>query len=287
MAKLDPLRQALDDKLKFSPQHVNRLIRKRANERYLSRRLATLSVARDAGVNISRYATDEEMATLRGVKSEEVSAAEPDPAQAAHAHTMPARTRERLERTTARENPRRRPKPKDPRKVVVVYGRDKKLRDALYAFLRSIGLDPIEWGQAMKATGKAQPSIPETVDAAFREGAAVVVLLSPDDIVVLSSRLRKPTESKQETTRMGQARPNVLFEAGLAFGIYPEATVLVSVGEVKPFSDVGGLHITRLDGGSVQKRMEFIEKLQRAGATVDIKGKTDWMTVGAFEIEET
>ncbi len=287
MAKVDPLRQALDDKLKFSPQHVNRLIRTRANEKYLSRRLATLSVARDAGVNISKYATDEEMATLRGVKSEAVLAAEPAPAQVAHAHAMPARTRERLERTTARENPRRRPKPMDPRKVVVVYGRDKKLRDALYAFLRSIGLDPIEWGQAMKATGKAQPSIPETVDAAFREGAAVVVLLSPDDIVVLSPRLRKPTESKQETTRMGQARPNVLFEAGLAFGIYPEATVLVTVGEVKPFSDVGGLHITRLDGGSEQKRMEFIEKLQRAGAKVDIEGKTDWMTEGAFEIEET
>jgi len=228
-------------------------------------------------------ATDEEMGTLRSVERRPVP--ETDAAPVAPA-ALPTRTRERLERTTAREHPRRRPKPKDPRKVVVVYGRDKKLRNALCTFLRSVGLDPIEWGQAMKATGKAQPSIPETVDAAFKEGAAVVVLLSPDDIVVLAPRLRRPKESKQETTRMGQARPNVLFEAGLAFGIYPEATVLVSVGDVKPFSDVSGLHITRLDGGSVQKRLELIEKLKRAGAKVDIEGKTDWMTDGSFEIEE-
>lgn len=283
MAK-DPLRQALDSRVKFTPQHVNFLIRKRANEKFLTRRLATLSLARDAGLNISKYATDEEMATLRGVKAEPVPAEERTPADTGPAPSMPARTRQRIERTTAREKPRPRPKPNDPRKVIVVYGRDKKLREALYQFLRAIGLDPIEWGQAMKATGKAQPSIPETVDAAFREGAAVVVLLSPDDEVVLSPRLRRMKESKQETTPMGQARPNVFFEAGLAFGIYPEATVLVSVGEVKPFSDVSGLHITPLDGGTVQRRMEFVEKLQRAGARVDIEGKNDWMTVGAFEI---
>lgn len=282
MAK-DPLRAALDEKLKFTPQHVNRLIRQRSNDLFLTRRLAVLSLARDAGVIISKFASDEEMATLRGIERQAVPEAEATPASAAP--SLPTRTRERIDRTTARENPRRRPKPKDARKVIVVYGRDKKLRDALFSFLRAIGLDPIEWGQGMKAAGLAQPSIPQTVDAIFREGAAVVVLLSPDDLVVLAPRLRRPKESKQETTRKGQPRPNVLFEAGLAFGIYPEATVLVSVGEVKQFSDLSGLHITRLDGG-VQKRMEFIEKLKLTGAKVDIEGKNDWMTEGNFEIEE-
>jgi predicted nucleotide-binding protein len=279
----DPLRKALDERLGVSSRHVDRLIQRRANEQFLTRRLAMLSLARDANVNISRFATDEEMATLRGAERRDGPKA--DPVMPAATPALPSRTKERLERTTARENQRRRPKPKDPRKVVVVHGRDKKVRDALYQFLRSIGLDPIEWGQAMKATGKAQPSIPETVDAAFREGAAVVVLLTPDDIVVLAPRLRRPKEPKQETTRMGQGRPNVFFEAGLAFGIYPDATVLVSVGDVKPFSDVSGLHITRLDGGTA-KRLEFIEKLKLTGAKVDIDGKMGWMTEGNFEIEE-
>jgi predicted nucleotide-binding protein len=280
----DPLRAALAEKLKFSPQHVNRLIRQRSNDLYLTRRLATLSLARDAGVAIAKVATDEEMATLRGIERQAVPAAGASPSTAVP-RALPARTVQRLERTIARENPRRRPKPKDPRKVIVVYGRDTKLRDALYAFLRAIGLDPIEWGQGINATGKPTPSIPQTLDAVFREGAAVVVLLSPDDLVVLAPRLRRPKESKKETTRLGQARPNVFFEAGLAFGIYPDATVLVSVGEVKPFSDVDGLHITRIDGG-IQKRWELVGKLRRAGAKVDVEGKDMWMTAGDFKIKE-
>lgn len=283
MAK-DPLRAALDEKLKFTPQHVNRLIRQRSNDLYLTRRLATLSLVRDAGVAITKFATDEEMATLRGIERQAVPEADASPSTAVP-RALPARTVQRLERTTARENPRRRPRPKDPRKVIVVYGRDTKLRDALYAFLRAIGLDPIEWGQGMNATGKLTPSIPQTLDVMFREGAAVVILLSPDDLVVLAPRLRRPKESKKETTRLGQARPNVFFEAGLAFGIYPDATVLVSVGEVKPFSDVDGLHITRIDGG-IQKRWELVGKLRRAGAKVDVEGKDMWMTAGDFEIKE-
>jgi predicted nucleotide-binding protein len=280
----DPLRSALDEKLKFTPQHVNRLIRQRSNDLFLSRRLATLSLARDAGVAIAKFATDDEMATLRGIERQAVPEAGASPSTEVP-RALPVRTVERLDRTTARENPRRRPKPKDARRVIVVHGRDTKLRDALYTFLRAIGLDPIEWGQGLRATGQPTPSIPQTVDAMFREGAAVVVLLSPDDLVVLAPRLRRPTDSKKERTRLGQARPNVLFEAGLAFGMYPDATVLVSVGEVKPFSDVAGLHITRLDGG-FQKRWELIGKLRRAGAKVDVEDKEMWMTAGEFEIKE-
>lgn len=279
----DPLRAALENKLQFTPQYVNRLIAKRSNEQYLTRRLATLSLARDAGINIGKYATDEEMATLRGVKRHPVL--DPAPTSAASAPALPARTRAAVERTTARDKQRRRPKPKDARKVVVVHGRDDRIRDALFRFLRAVGLDPIEWGQGLRATGKPQPSIPETVDAAFREGAAVVVLLTPDDLVVLAPRLRRSKESRQETTKMGQARPNVFFEAGLAFGLFPDATVLVRVGEVKPFSDVSGLHITRL-GNDPKSRSEFVEKLRLAGAAVDTQGKGDWYTEGNFEIEE-
>jgi predicted nucleotide-binding protein len=283
----DPLREALDDKLGVSPRHVNRLIQQRVNEHLISRRLAMLSLAREARINIAKFApTDEELTTLRGLERPSAAAATPAPPPAPTVTALSARTMERFERTTARENPRRRPKPKDQRKVIVVYGRDKNLRNALFSFLRAIGLDPIEWGQGMKATGLAQPSIPQTVDGIFREGAAVVVLLSPDDLVMLDPRLHKPKESKHETTQLGQARPNVLFEGGLAFGMYPEATVLMSVGEVKGFSDVSGLHITQMDGGTVQKRLELVEKLTRAGAKVDIEGKTDWMTEGVFEIEE-
>lgn len=81
MAK-DPLRAALDEKLKFTPQHVNRLIRQRSNDLYLTRRLATLSLARDAGVAIGKFATDEEMATLRGIERQAVPEADASPSTA-------------------------------------------------------------------------------------------------------------------------------------------------------------------------------------------------------------
>ena len=278
----EPLSTVLARKLAVTARHVNRLIATRSNELFLTRRLATLSLARDAGINVAKYATDDEMTTLRGVKEQEIDNGAVTPMAP---RLMPQRTRVAVERTAARDQPRVRSKPKDARKVFVVHGRDKQIRDSLFRFLRSIGLDPIEWGQAMKATGKAQPSIPETVDAAFNEGAAVVILLTPDDVVYLSPRLRRPKEPQIETTPSGQARPNVLFEAGLAFGLHPNATVLVSVGDVKPFSDVSGLHITKLNN-SPQRRSEFIEKLKLAGAAVDVDGRQDWYSEGTFEIEE-
>jgi hypothetical protein len=39
----------------------------------------------------------------------------------------------------------------------VVHGRNGAARGAVFAFLRSIGLTPIEWHDALVATGKASP----------------------------------------------------------------------------------------------------------------------------------
>ncbi len=41
-------------------------------------------------------------------------------------------------------------------------------RDAMFSFLRALGLQPIEWAQARAATGKAS-YIRETLDAAFEQ----------------------------------------------------------------------------------------------------------------------
>ncbi len=45
----------------------------------------------------------------------------------------------------------------DKRKVWVVHGRNLKARDAMFAFLRAIGLKPMEWGEALALTGKGTP----------------------------------------------------------------------------------------------------------------------------------
>ncbi len=38
------------------------------------------------------------------------------------------------------------------RKIFVVYGRNKHITDAMYTFLRALGLEPLEWEQARTAT---------------------------------------------------------------------------------------------------------------------------------------
>jgi predicted nucleotide-binding protein len=274
----DPLRAALLKK--YSERHIVRLVTARANEQFLTRRLAMVSVARDAGINVAKYATDDEMATLRGhdrAKKAEASAA---PAAATPVATPRRRTppvRRPAEHRAARG-------PRD--KVFVVHGRDSTIRDSMFAFLRSVDLNPIEWGQAMSATGEAMPSIPATLGAALAGGvSAVVVVLTPDDLVVLKERLWKKSDPDEEKRQMGQARPNVLFEGGMAFALHPDKTVIVSLGRVKSFTDVSGLHIIRLNN-TAAKRSELVEALRRAGADVQTDGRTDWYRVGEFEVKE-
>ena len=164
------------------------------------------------------------------------------------------------------------------RKVFVVHGRDEKLRSGVFTFLRSLGLEPLEWTKAIRLTGNASPYIGQILDAAFAYAQAVVVLLTPDDLAKLREDLLLPDDPIHERTLTGQARPNVLFEAGMAFASHPDQTVLVQFGNVRPFSDVAGRHIVKMDN-SPQKRHELASKLETAGCSVDMSGN-DWQSVG-------
>lgn len=48
----------------------------------------------------------------------------------------------------------------DPRKVFVIHGRNEPARKGLFEYLRVIGLDPIEWSEAIQITGKGSPRAP-------------------------------------------------------------------------------------------------------------------------------
>jgi len=170
----------------------------------------------------------------------------------------------------------------DTRKVFVVHGRDTRLRDDFFDFLRALSLQPIEWSGALKLTGKATPYIGEVLESAFKNAQAVIVLLSPDDEVRLSPELWETKEEETEKNFKLQARPNVLFEAGMAFGTHPDRTLLIEVGEVKAFSDVAGRHVVRLSDSS-KKRNEIAERLRTAGCAVSTSGN-DWLSTGSFKV---
>jgi hypothetical protein len=116
------------------------------------------------------------------------------------------------------------------------------------------------------------------LDAAFKHAQAAVVLLTPDDEARLRADLIQSDDLGHEKMLTGQARPNVLFEAGMAFASHPDQTVLVQLGQIRPFSDIVGRHIVKMDN-SVQRRHELMNKLKTAGCSVDTEG-ADWQTVG-------
>ena len=168
------------------------------------------------------------------------------------------------------------------RQVFVVHGRDDRLRRDFFAFLRALDLQPLEWSEALRLTGKASPYIGEVLDKAFDNAQAVVVLLTPDDEVRLVQELWLPNEEETEKEMHFQARPNVLFEAGMAFGRNPDRTLLVQAGRVKAFSDVAGRHVVRLTN-SPESRQDVAERLRTAGCAVSTSGR-DWLRQGDFAV---
>lgn len=171
--------------------------------------------------------------------------------------------------------------PEQNRSVFVVHGRNTKARDAMFAFLRALGLHLIEWSEAVQATGMPTPYIGEILDAAFARAGAVVVLFTPDDEARLRHEPSSSGDAVEETELSGQARPNVIFEAGMARQSHKESTVFVELGKLRPFSDISGLHVVRLDN-SLERRKDLANRLRSAGCPVKFDSD-DWQTAGDFE----
>lgn len=168
----------------------------------------------------------------------------------------------------------------DPRAVFVVHGRDLATKHAVFAFLRDLDLRPLDWEQLVAATGSAAPYVGDAVARAFPLVQAVVVILTPDDEARLLPTLRGPDEPPHETELTGQARPNVLFEAGMALALHPDRTVLAEIGRVRPFSDLAGRHMVRLTGAAASLH-SLATRLRTAGCPVDTSG-SGWLDEGRF-----
>lgn len=169
----------------------------------------------------------------------------------------------------------------DKRKVFVVQGRNEAANDAIFQFLRSIDLNPIEWSKAVDLTGKAAPFIGDTLEEAFSNAQAVVVLLTGDDLAKLRDDFLRPNDLDYEKNLSPQARPNVLFEAGMAFGRHADKTIIIELGKLRPFSDIAGRHVIRMND-SPEKRHELVQRLKSAGCAVDTTG-TQWLKGGNFD----
>ena len=168
----------------------------------------------------------------------------------------------------------------DRRKVMVVLGRNVTAGRAMFTFLRSIDLVPLEWTKLVGDVNTGAPYIGQVLDAAFAQCQAVVVLSTPDDIARLRGDLIPDGDPENESVAQGQARPNVFYEAGMAIGRFPTRTVFSEVGTLRAASDLSGIHAVRLNEGP-ECRKDLAKRLEDAGCEVNTDG-TDWLSAGDF-----
>ena len=270
MPQINPgLLERLASKLGVEIRSLYPRIQEVANRKMLDRHLAALVLASELGVNIQRFSTPEERAHIRGSLPTS-GAASPAQSTVQMLKTSHGRQVKRsLKSAKAKDN-----------SIFVVHGRNEALRKSMFEFLRALGLAPKEWGHALQMAKGANPWTLDVIDTAMAKVQAVVILFSPDDEARLKEEFCNKNEKRSEGKLKGQPRPNVIFEAGLAFGKHPEKTLLVQVGEVRGFTDILGKHIPRLTNDS-SKRNDIANRLRKLGCNVDTTAD-DWRTAGNF-----
>jgi len=122
--------------------------------------------------------------------------------------------------------------------VFVIHGRNHAAKNAVEAYLRVLGLEPVEF-ETVAADLASKGSIRDIVRAGMERAHGLIALFTPDEYSCL--RPEYGTENRW------QARPNVIFEAGMAYALYPERTIMAVLGEAELFSDLQGVHYVALN----------------------------------------
>jgi Predicted nucleotide-binding protein containing TIR -like domain len=105
------------------------------------------------------------------------------------------------------------------RYVFVVRGRDNNAYDALSALLGSLDLRIVTWEDAARGVGGGSPQTLDIVRSGIEMADGVVVLMTPDDLGQVKPEFLGHRDDPREAKATGQARQNVVFEAGWAMAL--------------------------------------------------------------------
>jgi predicted nucleotide-binding protein len=171
----------------------------------------------------------------------------------------------------------------DPKRVFVIYGQNTDAHHQMLMFLRALKLDPRDFDEVARELGTS-PSIFDVVLHGMSQAAGVVALFTPDEWAVLRPE-HDPERRTGDSSRRWQARPNVIFEAGMALGTDRKRTILVKLGpDVSLFSDVSGMLYVALDN-TPKKRNALRDMLEAAGCTPDMKTSAHLSVESAGDFE--
>jgi hypothetical protein len=160
------------------------------------------------------------------------------------------------------------------KKIFIIHGRDLEAYEALARFVKALGLDVLDFENVAGSLGPA-PFVADVVFKAIETADAIVALFTPDEHAALYSPTGSNSPLAEHDEARWQARPNVIFEAGIALGSRREHTILATLGaDVQLFSDVNGKHFVRLDApdGKAQLRNRLIQILFPEGGLESKRG---------------
>lgn len=174
------------------------------------------------------------------------------------------------------EEPRSMP---DPAKVFIIHGRNTRAAHEMAHFVRALGLVPIAFDELSAAMG-GTPTIADIVTRGMDEAQGVIALFTADERAELRPDFHKPQDKEVEVARW-QARPNVIFEAGMAFGRNRDRVVFVCLGSVELFTDVAGIHVLSPSNDPKGHRDTLRCKLMAMKCPAN--DSSAWMAAGDFE----
>lgn len=64
-------------------------------------------------------------------------------------------------------------------------------------------------------------------------------------------------------------------------GLFPKRTILVELGDLRPFSDISGRHTVRLNN-TIERRNDLIQRLIAAQCKI-VLSSNDWTKTGDFD----
>ncbi|MBK6543487.1 MAG: nucleotide-binding protein [Flavobacteriales bacterium] len=130
-------------------------------------------------------------------------------------------------------------------KVFIIYGRDSQAHVELVKYVKCLGLANIPFERVAAELGTSA-FVADIVLKGISQADVVLALFTPDEQAVLYGPDGKYHGHEEGNSRW-QARPNVLFEAGVAYGTKKDKTILLTLGvDVKLFSDVSGVYVINL-----------------------------------------
>jgi predicted nucleotide-binding protein len=157
--------------------------------------------------------------------------------------------------------------PRSSTDVFVAHGRDEQARGAIFGFLRTLGLRPLEHEQLVAGTGAAPcPSGSDDIAHAIAKAQASVIVLTPDNMGETHQGPHRRGDAP-EAGAVRHAELNVLVTLGMALAIHPERTIILIAGDYQPASDLASLNYITLSD-SPECRGEIVIRLRLAGCPV-------------------